>query len=280
MTLLNGNNISISEKDFSSAYQSSVEEIISLMPNDWSSFSKHNIDWDQDAFDAKRYLIDSEIRYRKALNYFIENKCTQILDVGGFLAAFPLTMAKLGFSVSIAEKFAYYGTALDQIANYLTKSNIEIIDCDFTSPVDDLSSHITNKFDGISCMAVAEHLAHSPKPLMENINLATSSSGHLVFEVPNIAFWPNRYSLFFRGRTVHPNIESVYHSSIPFTGHHREYTLDDARYVLTEGGFSIIDEDLFNYSLNNLNLLHQVYILPARLFRRCAGIIMIHAVKK
>ena len=280
MTLVNDNNIPIDGKEFSSAYQSSVKEIISLLPEDWSSFSKHNIDWQQDTFDAKKYLIDSEIRYQKALNHFIENKCTKILDVGGFLAAFPLTMAKLGFSVSVAEKFAYYETALDGIADYLTKNNIDIIDCDFTTPIEDISDHITRQFDGLSCMAVAEHLAHSPKPLMDNIYQATSIKGHLVFEVPNIAFWPHRYSLFFRGHTVHPNIKSVYHSSIPFTGHHREYTLDDARYVLTEGGFSIQNEDYFNYALDDLNMLQQFYMLPARLFRRCAGIIMLHAIKK
>ena len=128
-------------------------------------------------------------------------------------------------------------------------------------------------------MAVAEHLAHSPKPLMENINNAMVSSGHLVFEVPNIAFWPNRFSLFFRGRTVHSSIESVYHSAIPFTGHHREYTIDDARYVLSQGGFTIKNEIIFNYGLNDIGVLLQLYMLPARIFRKCAGVILLHAVK-
>lgn len=271
---------SISEREFSSAYQSSVKEIISCMPKDWSAIAKHNIGWSQDIFNVNKYLIDSEVRYAKAFKIFSENKCAKLLDVGGFLAAFPLTMSRLGFSVSVAEKFEYYENALDNIANCLTNNNIEILDCDFTSYPDNSTSFPNRHFEGVSCMAVAEHLAHSPKPLMKNIYNATAIGGHLVFEVPNIAFWPNRFSLFFRGRTIHASMESLYHSAMPFTGHHREYTIEDARYVLREGGFTIEKEELFNYGLNNIGILLQLYMLPARLFTKCAGIILIHATKK
>lgn len=127
-------------------------------------------------------------------------------------------------------------------------------------------------------MAVAEHLAHSPQPLMKNIQAVLIPGGHLIFEVPNLAFWSRRFSFFFPGRTVFAPIAQLYHSAIPFTGHHREYTLDDVRYVLTESGYRIVGEELFNYGLDNLGVFRQLYMLPARIFPRCAGVIFSHRV--
>ena len=91
-------------------------------------------------------------------------------------------------------------------------------------------------------MAVAEHLAHSPRYLIENIYSVLRIGGVFAFEVPNLAFWPRRYSFFVKGNTVLAPIADVYHSAIPFTGHHREYTIDDARYVMNQGKFTIVSE--------------------------------------
>jgi hypothetical protein len=102
-------------------------------------------------------------------------------------------------------------------------------------------------------MAVAEHLAHSPRILIENIHSVLRPDGVFAFEVPNLAFWPRRYSFFFKGNTVLAPIGDVYHSAIPITGHHREYTIDDARYVLKQGGFKIVGEQFFNYGIGFSN---------------------------
>jgi 2-polyprenyl-3-methyl-5-hydroxy-6-metoxy-1,4-benzoquinol methylase len=266
-----------SANHFTKIYRDSVDEVIARMPADWSAISKHNVGWRKERFDASQYLRDSERRYAKVLKLLPQTQGARILDVGGFLAAFPLTLRRLGYEVTIAEKFDYYGNALDGIAQLLADNDVTVIDKDFTESSD--MGSLRDTFDGVTCMAVAEHLAHSPRDLIENIHSVLRPGGDFAFEVPNLAFWPRRYSFFFKGNTVLAPMDDVYHSAIPFTGHHREYTIDDARYVIKQGKFEIVDEYFFNYGINTRNVWHIIKYAPAFLFREWAGMILIHARK-
>lgn len=259
---------------FSAAYKDVVNEIMTLMPNDLSAIAKHNIGWRSGNFDPKQYLLDSEARYLRVLPMLLSSHAEHILDVGGFMAAFPLALKRLGFKVSIAEKFGYYSHALDAIAEHLKANGIEVIDMDFTEPGNDMSG-LSSRYDAVTCMAVAEHLAHTPKNLLENIRECLKPGGTFIFEVPNLAFWPRRFSFFFKGHSVLSPIAEVYHSAIPFTGHHREYTLEDARYVVNEAGFRIASEQTFNYSIDTGNLLDKIKYAPALLFKEWAEIILL-----
>lgn len=262
------------EKNFSAVYKDVVNEIMALMPDDLSAIARHNVGWRSGNFDPKQYLLDSETRYLRVLPALLSCKAASILDVGGFMAAFPLALRRLGFKVAIAEKFGYYEHSLDGIAAHLASNGIEVIDMDFTEPGNDMSG-LLSRFDVVTCMAVAEHLAHTPKYLLENIRQCLKPGGAFIFEVPNLAFWPRRFSFFFKGNSVLAPISEVYHSAIPFTGHHREYTLDDARYVVNESGFSIASEQTFNYSINTGNLLGKIKYAPAFLFKEWAEVILL-----
>lgn len=261
-------------ENFSAAYKVVVNEIMTLMPDDLGAIAKHNTGWRSGNFDPKQYLLDSEARYLRVLPILLSSKAEHILDVGGFMAAFPLALKRLGFKVSIAEKFGYYDHALDAIAEHLKANGIEVIDMDFTEPGNDMSG-LSSRYDAVTCMAVAEHLAHTPKNLLENIRACLKPGGTFIFEVPNLAFWPRRFSFFFKGHSVLSPIAEVYHSAIPFTGHHREYTLEDARYVVNEAGFRIASEQTFNYSIDTGNLLDKIKYAPALLFKEWAEIILL-----
>lgn len=263
-------------ESFSAAYRDAVDEIISLVPNDLSAIAKHNLGWMD--FDHKQYLLNSEVRYLKVAQILISSNTNSILDVGGFMAAFPLALKRLGFKVSIAEKFGYYGHALDGIAAHLMANGVEVIDMDFTESGNNMSE-LSSEYDAVTCMAVAEHLAHTPRYLLENIMQCLKPGGTFIFEVPNLAFCPRRYSFFFKGNSVLSPISDVYHSAIPFTGHHREYTLDDARYVVNEAGFRIVSEQTFNYSINSGSLLEKIKYAPAFLFKEWAELILLHCQK-
>jgi 2-polyprenyl-3-methyl-5-hydroxy-6-metoxy-1,4-benzoquinol methylase len=176
--------------------------------------------------------------------------------------------------VAIAEKYGYYENAMQHIVKHLQSSGVEVIDADF-SELDEPAAALPSRFDAVTCMAVAEHLAHSPRALMENIRMALRPGGQLVFEVPNIAYWPKRYAFFFRGETVHAPIDEVYHSAVPFTGHHREYTLHDARYVVRHSGFEISEELAFNYTVQRNRPLQLLKYLPAFLFNEWAEVFML-----
>lgn len=260
---------------FGEFYRRAVAEILACMPEDWSAFSRHNIGWRKGNFDAEAYLHASEARYWRTFQALASDDVRCVLDVGGFLAAFPLTLRRLGLEVAIAERFDYYGTAIDAIADHIRANGIEVIDMDFADPAPGIAA-VADRFDGVSCMAVAEHLAHSPRPLIENIRAALRPGGTFVFEVPNLAFWPKRFAFLTRGETVLAPISEVYHSAVPFTGHHREYTFADARYVVREGGFEIVAETGFNYGFDTGSVFNRFKYLPAFLFKEWAEVILLH----
>lgn len=266
--------MSITRKEFSGIYQACVREMSERMPTDWSALAKHNAGWRKARFDAESYLVTSEVRYWHALNFIMKTGARSILDVGGFLGPFPLSLKRIGYDVSIAERYSYYGDAMTRIASHLEANGVHVIDADLTDPAE-MPSALEGRFDALTCMAVAEHLAHSPQGLMDNLRSSLRPGGALVFEVPNLAYWPKRYAFFFRGETVHAPIAEVYHSAIPFTGHHREYTLSDARYVVNEARFRIAEERTFNYTISKNNPLQYMKYLPAFLFKEWAEVIML-----
>jgi SAM-dependent methyltransferase len=267
--------MTITRGEFSQLYQACVSEVLTRLPEDWSALARHNAGWRKGRFDAAAYLRSSEVRYWHAYGILARDRVARVLDVGGFLGAFPLALKRLGFVVAIAEKYGYYGSAMAGIASCLASSGIEVIDMDFTEH-DAGIDPLTSRFDAVTCMALAEHLAHSPRQLMENIRAALRPEGTLVFEVPNVAFWPRRYAFFFRGETVYAPIGDVYHSEVPFTGHHREYTLGDARYVVEAAGFTRVSDMTFNYSIPTATLFDRLKFLPAHLFREWAEVILLH----
>jgi 2-polyprenyl-3-methyl-5-hydroxy-6-metoxy-1,4-benzoquinol methylase len=267
-----------SNEIISSTYREAVREILTFIPADQSAIAKHNVGWRSGNFDPKQYLLNSETRYLRALKVIQSAGVKSVLDVGGFLAVFPLTLRRLGFSVSIAEKFGYYDHALDGVANCLKSNGIEVIDIDFTEPGNKVAA-ISSRFDAVTCMAVAEHLAHTPRHLLENIRSVLAPGGALVFEVPNLAFWPRRFAFFFKGTTVLSPVDEVYHSAVPYTGHHREYTLADARYVVGQAGFEIVSEETFNYSIDAGNIWNLLRYAPAYLLKEWSEVILLHCRK-
>lgn len=263
---------------FDAVYLRCVAEVMERMPDDWSAFARHNVGWRKDRFDARAYLHDSAERYWRAYRILAKSNARSVLDVGGFLAAFPLSLARLGFEVSIAERYEYYGTAIDRIAGHVRTNGVRVIDADFTTALSDRAA-VFERFDAVTCMAVAEHLAHSPRVLMENIEAALKPGGALAFEVPNLAFWPKRYAFFVRGESVLAPISDVYASEVPFTGHHREYTISDARYVVAQAGLRVVEVETFNYGFDTRRLWNRLKYAPAFLFKEWAEVILLNCRK-
>jgi len=211
--------------------------------------ARHNAGLHPSKTDLGAYLDASETRYVRAIQLFnahLERDAVQhrALDVGGFLGAYPLTLARLGLTVTLAEVYAYYRGALDDLSAFLSSEGIEIWDVDFTEP---LPSAATERFTMVTNMAMLEHLSDSPERLLQNLRRITDERGALVVETPNIAYWPTRLALL-RGRTVHPPLDVVYQSENPFLGHHREYTVAEVIDVLRWAGFRVQSVQCFNYT--------------------------------
>jgi len=272
---------------FREEYRQAVRDVARFVtPERQELIARHNLGLHPSRTDLTAYLEASEKRYVRAVELFnahLDGNSTDLraLDVGGFLAAYPLTLVRLGMPVTLAEVYAYYHGAFDDLSEFLAAEGIEIWDVDFTEPLD---HSLDRRFTMVTNMAMLEHLASSPGQLMSNLRAVTDERGALVIETPNLAYWPNRWALL-RGRSVHPPLEVVYGSAAPFLGHHREYTVRDLRDLLSWTGFNTKSIDVFNYSLSLgegkwIDRLYTfaVYLWPTLLFRNCREVIMALAV--
>ena len=242
---------SINLERFRTEYPRAVQDVTRFVtPERQEVIARHNPGLERSRTSLSTYLKASENRYARALGMFAKylpaGAELRALDVGGFLGAYPLTLARIGVQVTLAEVFAYYGGSLDELGGFLASEGVEVLDVDFTQP---LAGAVMRKFTMVSNMAMLEHLADSPKQLMTNLRAVTSETGALLVEVPNIAYWPKRLSLLF-GRTVHPPLDVVFGSATPFTGHHREYTVAEVTDLLRWTGFRPVAVDQFNFSFS------------------------------
>jgi hypothetical protein len=271
---------------FRGEYRRAVRDVARFITAErQQEIARHNLGLHPSRTDLAAYLNASEERYVRAVQLFNthlpDGIAHRALDVGGFLGAYPLTLVRLGVPVTLAEVYAYYGGALDDLSDYLAAEGIEIWDVDFTEPLD---RAVTRTFTMVTNMAMLEHLPGSPAQLMSNLRAMIDERGALVIETPNLAYWPKRWELL-RGRSVHPPLDVVYGSASPFMGHHREYTVTELTDLLRWTGFRTRAVECFNYSLSlregswfdRVYTLF-VYLWPTLLFRNYRELIIALAV--
>lgn len=229
--------------EFRRVYRNAVADVAPTVgPAELERIARHDRPLAQ--WDPVEYMRRSEVRYVHALR-LLEGRARfrePVLEVGGFLGVFPLALARLGVPVTVAERYDLYDGALDSVRSLLEEAGARVWDVDFTAP--DLPAE---PYAVVVSMAMVEHVAGSPRALMQN--LRSCCSGFLLLEVPNLAYGYKRWQLL-RGQTIHPPLRDVYESATPFTGHHREYTVADLRELLELSGFRLDDATTFNYSLN------------------------------
>lgn len=245
-------------------------------------FARHDLSLHPDKHDLAVYLFASERRYLRLAqlcnrNARFERRNARALEVGGFLGAYPLTLARLGIPATLVEQYGYYYGALDDLASFLTSEGVTIWDADFTEP---LAAAPQERFTLVTNMAMLEHLASSPRILMRNIRACVADNGLLIVEMPNVAYWPNRLEAL-RGDSIHQPFDLVYASVPPYLGHHREYTVSEVGDLLKWTGFAPSEVSLFNYSLSLRRgtwferlYTFAVYLWPTILFPACREIIM------
>lgn len=236
---------------FRSAYAGAVRDVLPfLTPDRLRAVARHNPGWHPEAFDFASYLRASEARYVRALELFLRagggaaGGALRTLEVGGFMATFPLALARVGARATLSEKYGYYYGAFDELRDFLVAEGVEVWDLDLTEPLADAPA---GGFDLVTNMAMLEHLPNSPRPLMENMRALLAPTGHLVLDVPNIAYWHKRLRAL-RGRSIHPSLRDVLDAEVPFTGHHREYTIDEVRSLLEWTGFTPVTLETVSYS--------------------------------
>ncbi len=263
---------------FQRRFQQSLNDVLPFFGDaELRLIARHNPAWGPDQFDLAGYLRASEVRYAHALRMFnaatsgAGKRATTVLDVGGFMAVFPLALARCGVAVTLAEKYGYYAGAFDRLAGFLQAEGITVVDEDFSETKVDIGA----RFDLVTNMAVLEHLASSPRQMLQNLKQHLDVDGRLLLEVPNLAYWPKRVQLL-RGQSIHPGMQSLYDAEVPFIGHHREYTMDDLRQLARLGGLHLDDMQSFNYTpWLERSLKQRLFLIwPTRVFPSCREVLM------
>lgn len=233
---------------FRTTYAGACEDVLRFMTEDrLVGLSKHNPGWRAESHDLHAYLANSAERYALALQLLGRRpsglpRDASVIDVGGFIGAFPLALARLGLRVSLTERYDYYDGAFDDLRDYLQAEGVTVIDADYTE-----AEQARGHFDVVLNMAVLEHLAHTPRPMMDNLAASLSPDGALILDTPNLMFWRKRLGML-AGKSPWPPIRDLYEAEIPFTGHHREYTRNELAEVVALSGLRVDELVTFNYT--------------------------------
>jgi 2-polyprenyl-3-methyl-5-hydroxy-6-metoxy-1,4-benzoquinol methylase len=255
---------------FRDVYRQAVADVMPFFDDERLALvARHNPGWAPGRFDHRAYLEASERRYVIALRTFIQSggrlDGLRALDVGGFMGAFGLALARIGVTTVLSERYDLYGGAFDELRGFLAAEGVEVWDIDLVAPD---CAPAGERFGLVTVMALLEHLANSPRGLMENVSALLADDGLAVLEVPNLAYWPRRMALL-RGHSVHPALRDLYAASDPFTGHHREYTEAELIELIELAGFRLRELITFNYTPHEVQPrgVNRLLDLPRRRFR-------------
>jgi SAM-dependent methyltransferase len=176
----------------------------------------------------------------------------RVLDVGAYFGNFTRVAASMGFSVDALDAYRAYGDALRPWTDGLEAAGANPID--FADVGLDLHGLPDRSYDAVLVMGVLEHVPHSPRQLLRAAHRVLKPGGFIVLDTPNIAYLYNRERLA-RGESIMPPLASQFDCDPPFEGHHREYTMDEVRWMLERTAFEHVVVDTFNYSLFALEAL-------------------------
>lgn len=234
-------------------YREAVQEILPFVtPEVQDLMARHQCAWGAGRFDFGEYLQRSEIRFAEAIKLMNirTDAAHELIDVGGFWGAFPLSLVRCGCHASMTEAMQYYDSSFSPLFDWLQSEGVDIIDFDpFATPEsDDWRAPPVKKYRVATVMAVLEHYPHSLKTFFHNLrDLIRSGDGHACIEVPNIAYWSHRIDLLM-GRSPLPSAVDIHDSATPFLGHHHEYTATEFASLLDHVDFTLDAMRTFNYS--------------------------------
>lgn len=176
----------------------------------------------------------------------------RVLDFGAYFGNFALFLRRLGYAAEAADNYAFYNGAFDPCLQVLEAAGVQVIS--LAGEERELSSLPAARYDAVLCLGVIEHLPHTPKALLGALDRALRPGGTLVLETPNLAYLYKRERLA-NGDSIFPPIEQQFHVEPPFEGHHREYVTREVTWMLGEIGHQVDEVELFNFSLNELEVL-------------------------
>lgn len=235
----------ISYPDFQHVYRQAYEAIYAhWTPEMQSKLARHCRPWSPDVFSFQEYLEKSAKRFYIAYQELArDSSARRVCDVGGFWGVFPMTLAALGYDVTMTEALEYYNDTFDALFHTVAQSGVSVVDCDLFQD----NVRLPGEFDFVTVMAVLEHYPHSLRTFMQNCTALMEPCGRIYIEVPNIAYWHKRIRLL-RGSSPLVPVGDIYESATPFIGHHHEFTMQELYDLARRSGLSVTASHCYNYS--------------------------------
>ena len=169
----------------------------------------------------------------------------KILDIGCDIGLMPILFNSIGLQVSTIDKTdppsesKNYGVLLKEV---LRSNNIVFKKCDLLS--DDIPFP-DETFDFVYMGAVFEHLPFLHKKVIIKVKRLLRNKGCLIIDTPNIARGVNRL-MFSMGKPILPSIDWFYNSD-DFSGHFREFTLEEMRSILNYSDFEVVEDRMLDF---------------------------------
>lgn len=215
---------------------------------------------------STKYRVDFD-RYLYTINLvtsLVKKPGNLVLDVGCGIGITALSLNKLGFKTIGIDKHIFKDKektyfALDDI-NYLKniwqKENLEIMEKDII----ELDAPDNSCFDLIIAEAIIEHQT-DPKKFLLKINELLKSGGVAVISSPNLTTLLKRTRFMF-GRSPNWDLQQFFNYGKNFTGHWREYTLNELTQMAEMTGFIILKKININLlaKFRGINKLRWIYI--------------------
>ena len=204
----------------------------------------------------KVFLKQSTIRIYHTLlclDYFnIKNK--KILEYGSLFGYFSSVLKDLGHHVTAFDRYNNFNGAFEEFCSDMKTRDINVIQSSEDNEERDFGQ--LEKFDVIICMAVIEHIPHTPKYFLQRLRSKLKNGGILILDTPNVTRLENRTNLS-NDLSNFQDIKYQFNTDIPWVGHHREFTMNELIYILKELSFSDIYHKRFDYNILGKNLINQ-----------------------
>ncbi len=201
-----------------------------------------------DANYYKTYLKQSIIRVYHLVKSLHKFGVTggKLLEVGSLLGNFAASLSKLGFDVTVIDRYAEMGDPFQVFVKDLRMKDIRVLETKNDDEYKDIAR--LEMFDIVIAMAVIEHIPHTPKGFLESLVNKIKPGGLLALDTPNLTRYWHRVNIN-NDLTVFQNLDKHFNTSIPYGGHHREFTGKELVWMMEEIGCSDVLLKRFDYNL-------------------------------
>jgi len=180
-----------------------------------------------------------------------------VLEVGSLFGSFALPLARLGYRVTVSDRYGTMDGALDAYVGLLKAEGVAILSS--TREHEEAEIAALPTFDAVIAMAVVEHIPHTPRPFLESLLRRVRPGGVLALDTPNLVRYWNRKRLA-AGETIFQPLEMQYPCDPPWEGHHREYTPAEMTWMMGQIGLEGIDLRMLDYNMLQFERIDRPHI--------------------